>query len=276
VLPNLIVIGAGKCGTTSLQRYLDLHPEVSMARPKELNFFVADLNWKRGVSWYEQHFDMGTPVRGEASVAYTEFPNRPGVPERMAALVPEARLVYLVRDPIERMVSSYVYNTWLGFRLPPFADAVRDLERNAFVTKSRYWLQLGRYLEHFPADRICVLDHDDLLDRREDVLRRVFGFLGVDATFSSPGFDEIHNRTPPTRNRLKGASTRILQRWVGEAREQRVRVRLGRILGRVPLHARVERPVVDDELRVELAAYFAEDVARLRAFTGQDFAGWSV
>src|SRR5205823_11076358 len=142
--------------------------------------------------WYEKHFGEGTPVWGESSVAYTEYPHRPGVPERITTLVPGVKLVYCVRDPIERILSSYAYNTWLGFRLPPFAEAVRDFERSMFVAKSRYWLQLERYLEHFPAEQIHVLDHDDLLNYREEALRRVFRFLGVDEAFSSPSFGEVH------------------------------------------------------------------------------------
>src|SRR5262245_43211435 len=105
MLPNLIVIGAGKCGTTSLHLYLGLHPEISMTQQKELNFFVAELNWRRGLGWYEEQFREGTPVRGESSVAYSEYPQRQGVPERMAALVPDVNIVYCVRDPFERMVS---------------------------------------------------------------------------------------------------------------------------------------------------------------------------
>jgi hypothetical protein len=275
MLPNLIVIGAGKCGTTSLHRYLDLHPEISMTNPKELNFFVDDLNWRRGVRWYERHFGEATPVRGESSVAYTEYPERPEVPERIANLVPDVKLVYVVRDPIERMISCYAYNTWFGFRLGPFAEAALN-ERSALVTHSRYWLQLERYLAHFPAEQIHVVDHDDLRNDRQAALRRVFRFLGVDEAFASPRFGELHNATPVTRNRLAGASTRFLQTHLGPARERRIRKPLWRILALVPLRASVVRPVVSDELRAELAGRFADDVARLRAFTGQAFAGWSM
>jgi sulfotransferase family protein len=276
VLPNLIVIGASKCGTTSLHKYLDLHPEISMTSPKELNFFVTDLNWSRGIRWYEQHFREPTPVRGESSTAYTEYPERPEVPERIAGLVPDVKLIYCVRDPIERMVSSYAFNTWLGFRLPPFPEAVRDFEHSSLVARSRYWLQLERYLDHFSAEQIHVVDQDRLLHDREATLGGVFRFLGVDETFRSPRFREFHHPTPVIRNRLAGASTRFLQVHLGRARERRIRWALWRILCLVPLHETVVRPVVGDDLRAELAAGFADDVARLRAFTGQPFAGWSM
>src|SRR3712207_4013889 len=64
VLPNLIIIGGLKCGTTSLHHYLNLHPSISMSRPKELNFFVEELNWELGPGWYGSHFDEGAAVRG--------------------------------------------------------------------------------------------------------------------------------------------------------------------------------------------------------------------
>lgn len=102
-LPNLVVIGAMKCGTTSLHHYLDVHPDIAMSQAKELNFFFGDDadgesgdaevrswhngNWHRGVEWYAAQFDAGAPVRGEASPGYTS-PAHPEVAGRMAAIIP--------------------------------------------------------------------------------------------------------------------------------------------------------------------------------------------
>ena len=101
MLPNVLVVGAAKCGTTSLHEYLDRHPEIAMAREKELDFFVEQKNWSRGVDWYERQF-AAAPVRGESSPSYTAYPRYRGVPERIRRIVPDAKLVYLVRDPVER------------------------------------------------------------------------------------------------------------------------------------------------------------------------------
>src|ERR671915_243608 len=78
-LPNLVIIGAQKCGTSVLHYYLGLHPEVSMSKPKELNFFIEERNWPRGVEWYRGHFDPEARVRGEASPNYSAFPQHDGV-----------------------------------------------------------------------------------------------------------------------------------------------------------------------------------------------------
>src|SRR5215218_3255372 len=96
-LPNLLVIGAQKCGTSSLHRYLGAHPEVGMSRDKELDFLGGPgfPNWERGVDWYRAQFDADKSVRGESSPSYTAHPFVTGTAERAHALVPGAKLIYL-------------------------------------------------------------------------------------------------------------------------------------------------------------------------------------
>jgi hypothetical protein len=219
----LIVIGAGKCGTSSLRRYLDLHPEISMSRPKELDFFAADMNWSRGIAWYERHFREAVSVRGESSVTYSEFPHRRGVPARIAQVVPEAKLIYLVRDPIDRIISSFVFNVSLGYIREPLAQALAQFENNPMVAKSRYWFQLEQYLQYFPREQLLVVDQHELRERRGETLERIFRFLAVDETFASPDFSSMHNMTPQTRGRIAAAVNPRLDRLLGEARSKRVR-----------------------------------------------------
>src|SRR5205823_11980303 len=94
-LPNLLIIGAAKAGTTSLHRYLDLHPSIFMSRSKELQLFNQD-DWRERRDWYRAQFPTAAPVRGESSGAYTMHPVLPCVPERIKATIPDARLIYLV------------------------------------------------------------------------------------------------------------------------------------------------------------------------------------
>jgi hypothetical protein len=272
LLPNLIVIGAQKAGTTSLHFYLGLHPQISMSAVKELNFFSGpDWNWDRGLDWYESHFDESRPVRGESSPSYASYPWVQGAPERMAAIVPDARLIYLVRDPIERMISAYVHRRASGFERRPIAEVFSDprFYASGYVAHSRYHQQLLRYLEHFDPQRVLVVDHAELLRQRQTVLRRVFGFLGVDDAFSSHRYDTLKNTSGA---RLRGG---------------RAAARARRLLekARAPARARVElalvraapRPRLDDELRRALVdRFFREDVARLRELTGQRFESWSL
>jgi len=106
-LPNLIIIGAMKCATTSLHYYLNLHPEISMSKIKELRYFVEQHNWHQGIEWYKSHFAANIPIRGETSPAYTEYPRFKNIVERMYMTIPKTKLIYILRDPIQRTLSHF-------------------------------------------------------------------------------------------------------------------------------------------------------------------------
>lgn len=279
VLPNLIVIGAAKSGTTSLHRYLDLHPQILMARAKELNFFVETMNWRRGLDWYESQF-RPAPVRGESSPLYSYYPSYRDIPQRMASVIPEARLVYLVRDPIERLVSSYRFGRWVAGRDRRGIDEVlADLDSSRIVSASRYAFQLDQYLPHFSAQQICVVDSADLRSRPAETMARLFRFLGVDDTFASDAFGQRHYETEDlyAANALGRAAKSLGYRTLGSNRARQLRSRIPEFLQR-PLLARPEIPAVtlDPSLRARLTSFLREDVERLRELTGQRFESWSV
>jgi Sulfotransferase domain len=232
--PNLLVIGAAKCGTTSLHAYLNAHPEIAMSR-EDLDFFVEEKNWSRGLEWYEAQF-VDAPARGDSSVSYAAFPEYRGVPDRIARTLPDARLIYLVRDPVERVVSHFFHHSirYPGESLDELATS--DLGRR-LVDVSRYWTQLSRYLEHVPAEQILVVDSDELNERRRETLERIFGFVGVDPTFRSRAFKRRHNVATGQPSRP---------------------------------------PVLRPEVRERLAEELRDDVDSLRSYTGLAFAGWSL
>ena len=274
MLPNLIVIGAAKCGTTSLHEYLDEHPEIAMSREKELHFFVDRKNWSRGLEWYESQFDASAQVRGESSPGYSAYPLYRGVPERMAQTVPDAKLVYLVRDPVERIVSHYTHRTVNWPEMGSLEEALADAHvREWLVTPSHYWLQLEQYLAHFPAEQILVVDSDEL----RESLASVFAFVGVDPSFSSPSFDRAHNAATgrTRRNRAGQAVSAALERTLGPARSQALRERAPQAL-KSPFRYDMGPAVLPGALRAELEEELREDVERLRAHTGLAFAGWSL
>lgn len=188
--PNLIVIGAQKCGTTSLHRYLAAHPEITMHRLKETDFFLRDDPSDAEVEAYRRSFVPPAPVRGEASPNYTNLPKSAGTAERIAAMLPEARLVYLVRDPIERLASQYVHYRAAGVERRSAAEAIRD-PGASYVNRSRFAHQLRPFIASFPGSRIHVIAAEDLLVEREATMQSLFRFLGVRADVSSPEFDRL-------------------------------------------------------------------------------------
>jgi sulfotransferase family protein len=268
------VIGAAKAGTTSLHRYLDAHPQIAMSREKELNFFSDERNWARGLEWYSGEFE-DAPVRGESCPAYSSWPIRPGVPEKISRALADVRLVYLVRDPIERIASHWVHRS-VSVERRPFAEAV-TAPGNRYVAASSYATQLERYLLHFPADRILVVDADDLRVERRGTMRRIFEFAGVDASFESAAFESEHNvGAGLIRRNLPGAVLAgALDRLVGRERARRLRgVASDSVRDRFAI--RFERPQVGADLRARLAETLGPEVERLRSLTGQRFAGWSL
>jgi hypothetical protein len=246
-----------------------------MSRPKELKFFVEELNWSRGVDWYSSHFDPHARVRGESSPQYASFPRWRGVPARMRSIVPEARLIFTVRDPIERMVSHYVHMHAFGHERREISVALRENE--AFVDRSRYWMQLEPFLEHYPPESILVVSAEELAERRRETLRTVFGFLDVDSGFASAEFDRLWETS-----RGKNVKFRLLLRmrdWPLLRNNHRLPQNTRWLLERIkysPVGGRVVQPVLEPDLRRELEDMVREDAARLRSFTGRDFASWSV
>src|SRR3954452_15458303 len=176
-LPNLVVIGAQKCGTSGLHYYLSLHPEVSMSRPQELNFFIEERNWPRGVDCSRRHFDPRARVRGESSPNYTAYPQHEGVPKRMHELLPDARLIYLVRDPLERIAAHWVPNYSKRRERGDLRETLTH-PQTSYIERSRYAMQLERFLELYDRDRVLVIEQDDLRRDRAATLRSVFEFVG--------------------------------------------------------------------------------------------------
>ena len=278
VLPNLLVIGAMKAGTTSLHYYLSLHPDISMSEDKEPTFFTVEKNWHRGVSWYSSLFPSDNRVRGESSPDYTKFPSIGGVPQRIHEVLPDVRMVYLVREPIERIVSHYVDAYSFGRVHKPIDLELADFERHHFVSCSRYHMQLEQYFEYFAQSQILVVTTDDLRDRRHETMRGIFEFLGVDLAFSSNEFEQVLYTAEEKRRktRLGYALVGVVER----ARRSRMRPYLSPKLAS-PIHAlnsRLARPIARPELsaslRQELADFLRADVDRLREFTKKPLDTW--
>jgi len=273
-LANVIVIGAQKCGTSGLHYYLGLHPEISVSHPKELNFFIAERNWDRGLDWYRDRFDSSAPVRVDASPNYTAWPIFDGVPERMAQVVPDARLIYLIRDPVERIAAHWVHNYSKGRHDGELLETILKAQ-TTYVTRSRYAMQLERFLEHYPRERVLVIEQDDLRARRDETLRSIFEFAGADPEFSHRRFASERHKT----NR-KTRLTRIGQRI--EERRDRASRRVvpdevwGVARNHWPFGRRIERPEFTDALPDEVVELLREDAVRLRELTGRSFDHWSL
>jgi Sulfotransferase domain len=254
-VPAFVVIGAMKSGTSSLHHYLRQHPEICMSRAKEPNFFIEARNFGKGADWYRSLFADHTKVCGEVSPAYSKRHRHRGVPERLYGLVPQVRLIYILRDPIERMVSHYLHNRIHGREARSLAAAISARShRNNYVRTSMYRFQLTGFLEHFSLERILLITAEDLKDDRIETLQRIFRFIGVDPRFRGSDFDRLFNQTqvPGDAEPDSGGGTIAVAQGPDA----------------------LQRPTLDQDDRDRLIEHLAPDIDGLRTLTGLRFERW--
>ncbi len=273
-LPHFVIIGAMKSGTTTLYRYLDLHPDVDMSRDKETDFFVEEKTWKNGLNWYAAQFTGEDKVRGEASPNYTKLRDFPGVPERMAQLVPDAKLIYIVRDPVKRAVSQFKHSYILG---------TLDADPNSFhgtheyghiMDASLYARQLAAFYEYYPKEAVLVLDFDDLITDPQAVMDQVFDHVGVSRqAISDLGAQNDSNEL----SKIPAPVLRFVQSPLGKqlaalvSREMRDKVR-----GLLARGKQRQPPKFPDTLMEAMKSDLTADIDQFRSLTGKDFSKWLV
>ena len=199
-LPDFVIIGERKCGTTFLYHLLCQHPLVQPAASKELHFF--DALFDEGIEWYRQCFpaprlkDGRRTITGEA----TPYMSHRLAPERMAQVIPEARLIALLRDPVERTYSDYQQVVRKGRETRTFEEAIGAVERawssgrggefpehedhahssrRGYLSRSLYAEHLLRWSEFFPRERMLALKSEDFFENPQETLKTVFDFLDL-------------------------------------------------------------------------------------------------
>ena len=180
-MPDFIIIGAMKCATSTLHEQLARQPGIHMSEPKEPNFFSDDNTWKKGIEWYSWLFETArrTDMCGESSTHYTKLPTYPETIDRMKAHLPDnTRFIYLIRHPIERLVSHYIHE-WTQRVIEDDIDDAID-EHPELIAYSRYSMQLRPYLDAFGRDAVLPVFFDQLAEDPQKVLEEVCWFIGYD------------------------------------------------------------------------------------------------
>lgn len=277
--PTAFLVGAQKCATSFLADALAAHPDVCLAMPKEPNFFTV--NREKGTQWYRACFATpDAPVLLDASPSYSFAPTRPerqtaanpayGVPGRIAAFSPSARILYVVRDPVKRTYSAYWHEVRTGYEDRPFLDAID--RRDTYLDASRYHFQVSQYLATFGPERVLVLDMGEVAGDPAAACRRAWRFLGLDAEkgaaidprprntgYQYTGLGNLIFRNPVVRKTTKPlarTAARLLPRAVYEPLRRSV-------TREIPPMREAERDVVLDRL--------AEDMAAFARLTGIDY-----
>jgi hypothetical protein len=269
-LPNFLIIGAMRSGTSSLARYLRAHPEVCMGTQKEVRFF--DRNFDRGVDWYRGHFpcDHRGHAIGEATQTYM-YDGR--ALERMFSVVPDARLIAILRNPVDRPYSHYWLNRERKREPLDFADAIAEEPQRlsngslndrlwySYLDRGRYARQLPQVCEHYSREKLLVLLFDDLRDSPSETYRTICRFLAVDDGFQPSNIGAVVNPYVKVRSvRVRSLSRRLPRR-------------LAHAVGRVNTRGS-SYPPMEPSLRSELVSHFEADNAALEEWLGRELAAW--
>ena len=273
-LPNFLIIGAAKAGTTSLYHYLRQHPDVFMSPVKEARYYWSEGQAEgivpiRTRAAYERLFDDVTVERaiGEASPQYL---NSEAAPIRIAADLPDARLIVALRNPAERAYSSYLGRLRGGRERRGLDEAMQP--GTYYFETSLYYPRLSRYFDRFDRSRIKVILFEDFVADTRGALREIHEFLGVDAGFATD-FTERHNPALVPRSLI---ANEIFCRTVQAVRDLLPESMLGSGLAggaqKLFLLRRPER--FAPPVRARLLEQFRSDIAQTSALIGRDLSKW--
>lgn len=290
MLPNFIVIGAAKAGTTALYWYLAEHPAVFMSRVKETNYFAYGVNGDgrllygdpevhhfpiKTLAEYEALFaEAGDASRvGEASPIYLECPQAAG---RIHRQLPGVRLICCLRHPVERAYADYLmYLSQRGRRFDPArdlsADAVWARPDSRWMDVSRYSAQLARYFEIFPREQLHVFLFDDLKRSAVEAVQGMYRFLEIDAGFV-PDFGTAHNvggmpASPLLESVFTSRGLRsVVEPWIPKRAADWVRGLRTRNMRKAP--------ALPSDLRQELTGLLREDIVRTAGLIGRNLDHW--
>ena len=265
--PDFVIIGAMKAATSTLHDQLAQQRGIAMSEPKEHCFFSDDEVFARGLEWYGMCFTAAAEgdLRGESSTHYAKLPSLPHAAERLHAHRPDARIVYVLRQPIDRLVSHFMHGWSEGWYGDSIAEAV---ERDAsLVDYGRYAMQLRPWLDRFGADRVLLVAYDVLRSRPQEELDRLGRFLGADSPLIWR--DDLGARNVSTERIRQGWFRRwfVDPAWATALRRAAVPKAL-RTRVREGMQMR-QRPTLAEGDRARLAAIFDADLAELSAWIGR-------
>jgi hypothetical protein len=287
--PNLFLIGAMKSGSTTLHELLAEHPQICMSEPKEPCYFVdpgllKDMwpemwrmgFWKSEAAYLELFKAKPEAIYlGESSTDYSKLPKVAGVVERLAAYNPEAKIVYIMRDPVERSISHYWHMAeHRGETRGPMEAILNDPH---YTDVSNYAMQLRPYLERFGRERIHVLTFEELTRTPLPTVKRVFAWLGVDTAFTPADTQSARNATPmQVTQRREGASLlhqfRHSRFWNGVGQFVPPAIRK---FGVSMVEKKVERKQIDmAPVKEHLRQLQRSQVEELTRLTGREYPEW--
>jgi hypothetical protein len=291
-MPDFLIIGAAKSGTTTLYEYLCQHPKIYMSHPKEPDFFALDSHYAKGLEWYSSLFSDAKPdgICGEASTTYSRLQQHPQAAKRIAQNLPNVKLIYIMRHPVERAYSFYVHRL-KGARHKPelavpntFEEAIE--QQSEFLDSSYYLQQIEEYLQFFPKESFLFLLMEDLIKNPVGTVNQVFNFIGadpqVDLNSDSPIVANKASDNPAwfVRSQLMSPFKALPgAKAIGSLLPKNFKNLAYQAIERLNYDSWVKQqylpPPMLPETRQKLLAQFAEPNQKLAEFLNRDLSHWN-
>ena len=271
--PGIFIIGAAKSGTTSLANMLEQHPDICVSSPKEPDFFTR--NQDQGLDWYKNGFNNVTDgmYLVDASTSYTSFSQEmigSNTPEKIHQSCPNAKIIYIVRDPVQRTWSSYWHSVRAGEEKRPFLDAIKG--QNLHIEGSMYFQWLERYLSYFDNKNIHVVNFHDFVKDNGKVFNDVLSFLEIENKKTTNTSTHATHKNESFVWNTKG---QFILNAIGIHRIKRINKIVKKILPE-SLHSRIKNTLSSSTPKIStdegklLVPIFKDDVVKLKDLTGID------
>ncbi|MDX8338069.1 sulfotransferase domain-containing protein [Draconibacterium sp. IB214405] len=270
---DFIIIGAMKAGTTSLYEVLKAHPDISFSKIKEAHFFSTTKNWEKDLPKYHKLFkEEEGKLYGEASPSYSAMPEFQNSAKIIHAYNPEMKIIYMVRNPIDRSISHYMHIFERGYTNLPIDEA---FEKNPQIVKSScYFYQVKPYLELFGKEQIFFIDFEDYIKDRKRVLKELSGFLEIDPE-PLVNLKEIHaNRTVggyklhPRYDKLLHRVGPLVELWPSG-----LKLFIKRLLSNKKRVFK-EKPRIKEQTKQKILDAVKPEIPGLEKLLGKDLSNW--
>jgi hypothetical protein len=266
-LPDFIVIGAMKSATTTLHEQLRRQRGLLMSQTKEPNFFSDDENYARGLEWYASCFPRTglDGLRGESSTHYTKLPTYSHTVKRMRSVLPRLKLIYVMRHPIDRLISHYLHGLTVGQISSGLEEAV--VHHHELVDYGKYSYQLEPYFQAYGCQSVLPVFFDRLVAQPDEELERIGRFLGTPEPLC---WDHCIGPQNVGRERLRSSHLRnvlVQSPVLAPLRRTLIPKRLSQRL-KALWRFRMDRPEIPPSLYARLRVLFDEDLARLGGWLG--------
>ena len=291
-LPNFLIVGVQKAGTTSIYNYLQEHPQIYMSSVKETNFLEQD--WenlppeqqnKNGIVTLEKYREVFAGVQdeiaiGEASPNYLFHYESSAA--RIKKYVPHAKLIVILRNPVERAYSDHLMHKRDAIGYRSLSEQIKHSAHKSFILrKGFYYKPLQYYFEQFDREQIKVFFYDDLCDNPQDFMQSMYRYLGVNDTFfpdvnkkaqvaKIPKNQSVNNLLQ-RKNMLRSATANILKMVMPVEARQKLRDRLINLNS----HAKQQAPLSPEE-RQQLIELYREDILKLQDLVERDLSRWLI